>query len=708
MSITTASQSQIGQETAKNSQIVTTSVRLINSGASIGPTGPSISSIVVTDSGYNNLDDTAAATSNSYIRILGTGFESTANVFLNGTMVPKANITFVSSSELRAVLPVSNTGNYAISVYNSNSSGALYSSSFVISTMPQWLTSTTLTGVTTNTQFSNTLSATSDSSVTYSNTTILPTGVILLSNGYYYGTITSANTYSFGVKATDVENQDSTRTFSLSASLPVAADDFYSSTGVILKADGSFIDQSPYASTITNSSGTPTELNTTTKKYGSGSARFYRNASTSLSVATNSNLDLTGTFTIEGWVYLTGHPSGLNSICGKWGGSNYSYLVTLQSSGSMESTTLVVYFNEGSTGPSFSFSTPTLNTGGWYHIALVRNGNSLLAFLNGTQVGSTQSYSGTPATRSGPLTIGSAGEDGHHFDGFIDDLRITKGIARYTTTFTPPDSVPVSGLPTATSINYLLVAGGGAGGGSAGDQNGAGGGAGGWLEGTITGSGLSYTVTIGGGGASGSQRGDNTTLANSAITRLTYGGGMGGGAGSSQPYSYNGQDGGSGGGGGIHSGVTTRGSSIQTSNNGGTGYGNAGGANQTGSPYTGGGGGGAGAEGISGTSGGAGGAGRQWLDGTYYAGGGGTGYNQYGAVNASGGTGGGGTGGTSNGSTNTGGGGGGRMFAGGSGVCIFRYPDTFAPPSYTSGSPTVTVSGGYRYYKFTSSGSITF
>jgi hypothetical protein len=216
MAITTASQSQLGQDTAKNSQIVTTSVKLVNSGAS---TGPSISSIIVTDSGYNSIDDTAAATSNSYIRILGTGFTSTANVFLNGTMVPKANVTFVNSSELRAALPVSNTGNYAISVYNSNSAGALYSSSFVISTMPQWLTSSTLANVTSNQAFSTTLSATSDSNITYSNTTALPAGTTLASNGYFYGTISVADntSYSFDVKATDAENQDTTRTFNLLA-----------------------------------------------------------------------------------------------------------------------------------------------------------------------------------------------------------------------------------------------------------------------------------------------------------------------------------------------------------------------------------------------------------------------------------------------------------------------------------------------------------
>jgi alpha-tubulin suppressor-like RCC1 family protein len=218
MSIKTVSQSQLGQDTAKNSQIVTTAVRLVNSGAS---TGPSISSIIVTDSGYNTLDDTAAATSNSYIRILGTGFTSTANVFLNGTMVPKANVTFTNSTELRVVLPVSNTGNYAVGVFNSNSAGALYSSSFVISTMPQWLTGATLANQQTDTAFSVSLSATSDSNITYSNTTALPAGTTLAANGLFSGTISTGieTTYSFDVKATDIENQDSSKTFSVTVTV---------------------------------------------------------------------------------------------------------------------------------------------------------------------------------------------------------------------------------------------------------------------------------------------------------------------------------------------------------------------------------------------------------------------------------------------------------------------------------------------------------
>jgi hypothetical protein len=46
--------------------------------------------------------------------------------------------------------------------------------------------------------------------------------------------------------------------------------------------------------------------------------------------------------------------------------------------------------------------------------------------------------------------------------------------------------------------------------------------------------------------------------------------------------------------------------------------------------------------------------------------------------------------------------------AGGSGIVIIRYGDTYAAATSTTGSPTITVAGGYRVYTWTTSGSITF
>ena len=59
-------------------------------------------------------------------------------------------------------------------------------------------------------------------------------------------------------------------------------------------------------------------------------------------------------------------------------------------------------------------------------------------FINGTQIGST--YTDTFDYVASPVRIGD-GNDGagpYPYSGYIDDLRITKGYARYTSNFTPP------------------------------------------------------------------------------------------------------------------------------------------------------------------------------------------------------------------------------------------------------------------------------
>ncbi len=80
----------------------------------------------------------------------------------------------------------------------------------------------------------------------------------------------------------------------------------------------------------------------------------------------------------------------------------------------------------------------TLATGTWYHVALARSGSSTKLFLNGTQEGSTYSDSNNYATvHSLAPVIGVAFDASLGFNGWMDEIRVSKGVARWTANFTP-------------------------------------------------------------------------------------------------------------------------------------------------------------------------------------------------------------------------------------------------------------------------------
>jgi hypothetical protein len=81
-----------------------------------------------------------------------------------------------------------------------------------------------------------------------------------------------------------------------------------------------------------------------------------------------------------------------------------------------------------------------LTTGQWYHIAYTRNSTDFATWIDGTQ-NSTASGSETQANSTQVVRIARAdASNNFYLNGWIDDLRITKGVARYTGNFTPPSS----------------------------------------------------------------------------------------------------------------------------------------------------------------------------------------------------------------------------------------------------------------------------
>jgi hypothetical protein len=93
----------------------------------------------------------------------------------------------------------------------------------------------------------------------------------------------------------------------------------------------------------------------------------------------------------------------------------------------------------------------TISTATWTHIAVCRSGTSTKLFISGTQSGST--YTDTTVYLNNPLrpVIGINLTAFYFYNGYIDDLRVTKGIARYTTTFTPPTAAFPNQAPTYPS-----------------------------------------------------------------------------------------------------------------------------------------------------------------------------------------------------------------------------------------------------------------
>lgn len=176
------------------------------------------------------------------------------------------------------------------------------------------------------------------------------------------------------------------------------------------------------------------QVSTSVKVYGTSSISLDGNGDYLVSAPTL-NLSLgTSNFTIEGWVYYnTRTNSGIFQI-----GASLFPLVNGIGLGLDASLNWLLYYANGS---QTAASTAPANAT-WTYFAVVRNNGTTRVYANGIAtsiaVADTANYTGTV------IGVGGIYSTGFLMNGYVQDLRITRGIARYTTNFTPP-SAP---LPT--------------------------------------------------------------------------------------------------------------------------------------------------------------------------------------------------------------------------------------------------------------------
>lgn len=153
----------------------------------------------------------------------------------------------------------------------------------------------------------------------------------------------------------------------------------------------------------------------------------------------------TGDFTVEFWFMQTvaGNPFLID--CRPISSTNGAYVTTYIDAGT------VVFF----TNAAARITSSAITTGAWYHVAVCRSGTSTRLFLNGTQTGST--YTDPTNYIASPVNIGASGNGLFPLTGYFDDIRITKGVARYTANFTPPAAAFPHGLSIGAPTTNALI-----------------------------------------------------------------------------------------------------------------------------------------------------------------------------------------------------------------------------------------------------------
>jgi len=171
-------------------------------------------------------------------------------------------------------------------------------------------------------------------------------------------------------------------------------------------------------------------ISTTQSKFG-GASMYFDGTGDYLYKPSDINLTFgSGDFTLEMWIYPT-------SLSG-----TISFLYATRPA-STNGVYPVLYATSSGTywfvSSADRISGSALSTNTWSHVVVCRSGTSTKMFINGTQSGST--YTDSNNYLMGRLYLGASDFNSggsEYLNGYIDDLRITKGYARYTANFTAP------------------------------------------------------------------------------------------------------------------------------------------------------------------------------------------------------------------------------------------------------------------------------
>lgn len=226
----------------------------------------------------------------------------------------------------------------------------------------------------------------------------------------------------------------------------ISSDPFAGDVSLLLHMDGTdgsktFIDSSSASNIVTPIIGA--KISTTQSKFG-GSAAAFNGSTDCLTVPANSSFEFgTGDFTIECWFYQSSTPSGGALITESFShtGNNVYFAIGFCNYQISSLTGDILFFgsyiNSKWTGVVHNTALPNNQ---WHHVAACRHAGIVKLYANGIGFSPGVSYADNIPIE-GEIYIGKRWDltgSSSFFNGYIDEVRITKGVARYTENFTPP------------------------------------------------------------------------------------------------------------------------------------------------------------------------------------------------------------------------------------------------------------------------------
>jgi len=427
---------------------------------------PALTGWQPTDGSYNILTGQNAVAPGAIVVVYGTGFSSTATytVYLGNVQI--GSYTVVDTGRLAFTIPsAQSSGVYTLVIYSSTGGAAALVPGIQVSGFPTW-TFTSYSQATIQ-SVSIQLQATGNAPLTYALQTpnTLPAGLSLSSTGLISGSLTVAintlSTYTVNVIVYDAANQPTTQTITITL---IVNDTYFSNTTMVLTGEAN---NTPFiADASTNNfqltlNGNPKPTYTTPYLGDGYYSNLFDGSSGYLNLGTPSALQVgSNNFTIEAWIFpmSTGPMLILGNLNNGSGTGSYWLIVNSTFSGG---SLFQLGYNSSSTGYNIQVGTGTLTTYTWHHVAVSRSGSNVYFFLDGAQVGATNTSIGSRVIDSNSNTfyIGYAVSGSYYVNGYLSNLRLVNGAALYTANFTPSTTSLTSVANTAllTSQSTSIV-----------------------------------------------------------------------------------------------------------------------------------------------------------------------------------------------------------------------------------------------------------